>query len=127
MLQNIFRDLFNAYGVSEELSIDGRPQFMAEGFQAFSQLWGVKHRKPSVAYPQSNGRAEVAVVSAKWIICINLSTDGSLNNNRTAQAVLQYRNTLLPNIGLNPAQILLHRQLRDSIPTHPSHYHLHRD
>ena len=42
-LQNIFRDLFIAYGVSEELSSDGGPQLMAEGFQGFLKLWGVKH------------------------------------------------------------------------------------
>ena len=43
-LQNIFRDLFVAYGTSEELSSDGGPQFMSKGFQNFLKVWGVKHQ-----------------------------------------------------------------------------------
>ena len=42
-------------------------------------------------------------------------------------AILQYRNTPLPDIALSPAQILLHRQLRDSIPAHPAHYKPHKE
>ena len=34
-LQNIFRDLFIAYGVSEVLRSDRGPQFMAENFHQF--------------------------------------------------------------------------------------------
>ena len=42
-------------------------------------------------------------------------------------SLLQYRNTPLPDIALSPAQILLHRQLRDSIPAHPAHYKPHKE
>ena len=37
-LQNIFRDLFVAYGVSEELGSDGGSQFMSKSFQDFLKL-----------------------------------------------------------------------------------------
>ena len=57
----------------------------------------------------------------------NISRDGSLNNDKILRALLEYRNTPLPDIDLSPAQILFHRQLRDSIPTHRSQYHLHKD
>ncbi len=67
-LQRVFRDLFIAYGVSEELSTDGGPQFMAKDSQDLLKLWGVNHRILSAHYPQSNGRAEVAVKAAKRII-----------------------------------------------------------
>ena len=126
-LINILRDLFVSYGVAEELSSDGGPQFKAHQLNAFLQLWGVKHRKSSVDYPQSNGRAESAVKSAKRIIHNNISPDGSLNNNKAARAILQHRNTPLPGLNLSPAQILLHRQLRDSVPAHPSHYQVHKE
>ena len=43
------------------------------------------------------------------------------------RAILQYRNTPLPAIELSPAQILLHRQLRDSVPAHPAHYQPHKE
>ena len=120
-----FRSLFSSYGVSEELSTDGGPQFTSNTFQQFLKDWGVKHRLSSAGYPQSNGRAELAVKSAKRIIQEN-SVNGTLDNNKTTQAILQYRNTPLLHIGLSPAQILLHRQLRDHVPNHPSNYHLHK-
>ena len=86
-LQNIFRDLFIAYGVSEVLRSDRGPQFMAENFQQFLKLWGVKHRLSSVSYPQSNGRAEAAVKSAKHINHNNILADGSLNSKKAARAI----------------------------------------
>ena len=101
-LQKIFRDLFVAYGVSEELSSDGGPQFMSKSFQDFLKLWGVKHRLSSVAFPQSNGRAEVAVKTTKRIIHNNTSPDSSLDNDKAARGILQYRNTPLPDINLSP-------------------------
>ena len=56
----------------------------------------------------------------------NISPNGNLNNGKAARAILQYRNTPLPEIGLSPAQILFHRQLRDQLPTNPQHYKLHQ-
>ena len=78
-----------AYGVSEELSSDEGPQFMSKAFQDFLKVWGVKHRLSSIAFLQSNGRAEVAVKAAKWIIQNNISPDGSLNNDKAAWGILQ--------------------------------------
>ena len=57
----------------------------------------------------------------------NVSHNGSLNNDKVLKALLQYRNTPLPNINLSPAQILFHRQLKDSLPAHREQYHLHKD
>ena len=100
---------------------------MSKSFQDFLKIWGVKHRLSSIAFPQSNGRAEVAVKTAKRIIHNNTSPDGSLDNDKAARGILQYRNTPLPDINLSPAQVLLHRQLRDSIPAHPAHYRPHKE
>ena len=63
--------------------------------------------------------------SAKQIIYGNAKSDGSLNNDAAARALLQYRNTPLQDCKLSPAQILFHRQLKDTIPCHPSNYQLH--
>ena len=79
----------------------------------------------SVAYPQSNGRAELAVKTAKRIVNGNTDTQGSLDNDKAARAILQYRNTPIQGIGLSPAQLLLHRRLRDSIPSQPFLYKPH--
>ena len=103
------------YGVAEEVSSDGGPQFKSDLLKISFQS----------DYPQSNGQAEVAVKSTKRIIHDNANSNGSLNNDATVRSILQYRKTPLQDCGLSPAQIVFHRQLKDSIPCHPSKYQLH--
>ena len=126
-LVSICRSLFITFGTPEELSSDGGPQFTANIFKQFLDTWGIHHRLSSAEYPQSNGRAELGVKTAKRILLENTSTNGSIDNNNAARALLQYHNTPLPDIQLSPAQILFHCQLRDHIPTHPSRYRLHAE
>ena len=126
-LISICRDIFQTYGAPEELSSDGGPPFKSSTFTQFLKDWAVKHRLSSAAYPQSNGRAELAVKTAKRIIIGNTGPQGSLDNDRAARAVLQYRNTPIQNIGLSPAQLLLHRRLRDFVPSHPTLYKPHAE
>ena len=122
---SLCRSLFENYGVPEDLSSDGGPQFTSSAFLEFLKTWGVKHRLSSVAYPQSNGRAELAVKTAKRIVLGNATSNGSLDNDRAARAILQYRNTPIQGIGLSPAQMLLHRNLRDELPARAIYYKPH--
>ena len=126
-LINICRSLFVTFGTPEEISSDGGPQFKSNTFQAFLYTWGIYHCKSSVEYPQSIGRAELGVKTAKRILWDNTSRNGSIDNNKAARALLQYHNTPLPDLKLSPAQILFHRQSRDHIPAYPSQYHLHEE
>ena len=61
----------------------------------FLQNWGVKARLSSAQYPQSNGRAETAVKTAKRIIKTNAGGGGTLDTDRASLALLQYLNTPL--------------------------------
>ena len=124
LLANL-RNIFTSYGVPEEIGSDGGPQFASSDFKTFLKTWGIRHRLSSAEYPQSNGRAELAVKTAKRIILDNTNR-GSLNTDQAARALLQYRNTPIQSIGLSPAQILFHRQLRDHIPTHATHLRLNK-
>lgn len=101
---------FSTFGVPEELSSDGGPEFKASYTEEFLQLWGVRHRISSVSFPQSNGRAEVAVKTAK-----RHRPDGGLDHDRFLCAMLQLRNTPDPDCNLSPAQIIFGRPLRDSL------------
>ena len=65
--------------------------------------------------------------AGKRIVFGNTNSDGSLNNDKAARAIMQYRNTPIQGVGLSPAQLLLHRQLRDCVPAHPTLYKPHRD
>ena len=66
---------------------------MSESTQQFLKTWGIRHRVSSVAFPHSNCRAEVAVKTAKRLIRDNAGPQGSLDTDRFARALMQYRNT----------------------------------
>ena len=109
------RSLFATFGVPEELSSDGGPEFTASLTKDFLKTWGVKSRVSSAYNPQSNGRAEVAVKSAKRLLQSNICPSGSLDNDRFLRALLQLRNTPDPDCNLSPAQIIFGRPIRDSL------------
>ncbi|MEL6805249.1 MAG: hypothetical protein AAFO91_15870, partial [Bacteroidota bacterium] len=112
--------VFCTYGTPIKLYSDGGLVFTSSETTEFLQRWGVEHVISSARYPQSNGRAELAVKTAKRILHENVSPNGSLETEAASKALLQYRNTPIQGLGLSPAQVLFHRNLRDSIPTHPT-------
>ena len=109
------RTFFATFGVPEELSSDGGPEFTAHNTETFLRLWNVKHRVSSVSFPQSNGRAEVAVKAAKRLLMSNTGPTGNLDQDRFLRAILQLRNTPDRDCNLSPAQIIFGRPLRDSL------------
>ena len=109
------RTCFATFGVPDELASDGGPEFVASHTKNFLQLWGIRHRISSVAFPQSNGRAEVAVKSAKRLLLSNTGPTGSLDHDRFLRAMLQLRNTPDRDCNLSPAQIIFGRPLKDSL------------
>jgi len=109
------RNYFARFGVPTELSSDGGPEFTAGKTEKFLSNWGVKHRLSSAYNPQSNGRAEVAVKSAKRLLRSNIGTSGSLDTDGFLKAMLQLRNTPDPDCHLSPAQIIFGRPLRDTL------------
>ena len=110
------RKMFVSFGVPKELSSDGGPEFSAILTEQFLRTWGVRHRISSSYFPQSNGRAEVAVRSTKRLLEDNVETDGGLDSDRLIRALLQLRNTPAPDCRLSPAQVLFGRQLNDAMP-----------
>ena len=108
------RQFFSVFGVPEELSTDGGPQFKASVTQDFLAKWGVHHRVSSAYFPQSNGRAEVAVKAAKRLLLTNIGPSGSLNNDKFLRAILQLRNTPDPDCKVSPAEIVFGRRLKDA-------------
>ena len=109
------RVLFSIFGVPAELSSDGGPEFSASLTKEFLDKWDVKHRVSSAYFPQSNGRAEVAVKAAKRLLRANTGSNGTLDNDNFLKAILQLRNTPDPDCNLSPAQIIFGRPIRDSL------------
>ena len=108
------RRLFSSKGVPIELASDGGPEFTALDTRNFLQSWGVRQRLSSAYYPQSNGRAESAVKTAKRLLRGHTGPSGSLDTDAFIRALLQHRNT--PDAsGMSPAYILFGRQLPDGL------------
>ena len=116
-LKSVLSKLFAVYGVPEEFSSDGGSPFNSHDHATFLRKWGVNIRGSAAYYPQSNGRAELAVKTAKKILLGNCEPNGDIDNDRVARALLTYRNTPLQGIGLSPAQILYGRNLKDCMPS----------
>ncbi len=113
-LISCLRSFFSTFGVPVELASDGGPEFKADATGEFLRRWGVKHRLSSAYHPQSNGRAEVAVKSAKRLLRSNVGPTGTLDNDRLLCALLQLRNTPDPDCNVSPAQIIFGRPIRDA-------------
>ena len=114
-LIEILREYFSTFSVPAELSSDFGPQFKSSKLAHFLQRYGVHHRQSSSYFAHSNCRAEVAVKTAKRMIKDNIGQDGRITD-KFVRAILQYRNTPLPDTRLSPAQIVFGRQMRDLLP-----------
>jgi hypothetical protein len=106
--ENSLKTVFDAW--------NGGPEFVARESVDFFNRWGVKHWLSSAYFPQSNGRAEVAVKVMKRLLEDNISNDGSLNNDNIVRTLLQQRNTPDRTCKLSPAEILFGKTLRDTMP-----------
>nr|XP_027231522.1 uncharacterized protein LOC113823105 [Penaeus vannamei] len=82
--------------------------------------WGVHHVISSPHYPQSNGHAEAAVKSTKYLI-MKTAPSGNIDNEDFDRGLLELRN--IPNAtGRSPAQIFYGRPLRSCVPAHPESF-----
>ena len=124
-LINTLRHTFATYGIPDELSSDGGPEFMAQATRKFLHQWGIHHRLSSVAFPHSNCRAEVGVKTIKRLITGNIGKDGAINVDAFQEAILQYRNTPDPTTKMSPAICVFGRPTKDLIPILPGKYHPH--
>ena len=111
----------------EEVSLDGAPNYTSSEITEWLKSWGVSCRISSAYYPQSNGRAEVAVKSVKRLLKGNTGHRGSLCTDKVAKALMQFRNTPMRNGDKSPAELALGRPIRDTLPLPKSRYCIHPD
>ena len=91
-LIRVLKEVCTTYGVMEELSSDGGPQFVSAEFRQFCELWGIRQRVSSAYFPHSNSWAELGVKTVKRMLRENLGADGALDLAEVCRALLEYRN-----------------------------------
>lgn len=104
---NALKAIFARHGVPMVCVSDNGPCYSASAFQSFATSYGFVHQTASPRFPQSNGAAERAVQTMKALL--RKSADPHM-------ALLSYRTTPLNN-GYSPAELLMGRQLRSTVPT----------
>ena len=113
-LINSLSRTFITYGIPDELSSDGGPEFTATATREFLTHWDVHHRLSFVAFPHSNCRAEVGVKTVKRLI-----TDNTGPNGEWGMDAFQY--TIL----ISPAMCVFGRPIKDLILILPGKYKPH--
>ena len=110
---NAIKSVFARHGIPSVCVSDNGPWFAASQFRLFATEYGFQHRTSSPSFAQSNGEAERAVRTAKSML--DKSADIFL-------AFLSHRTSPLKN-GFSPAQLLMGRQLRSTVPSSPTILH----
>lgn len=88
---------------------DNGTQFTLGAFHEFTEDYKFRQTFTSPHYPQSNGEAESAVKISKRI----------LRQDDIFKALLSYRNTPIEATGKSPAELMMGRKLRTTIPMIP--------
>jgi hypothetical protein len=106
----VLKQQWARHGIPEEVVSDNA--FCSAEFATFARMWEFKHTTSSPRYPQSNGRAEAAVKTAKRLMskAKEAGADPFL-------ALLDWRNTPAEHSGLSPAQLMFGRRTRTRLPT----------
>uniref|UniRef100_A0A8C5G7Q6 Integrase catalytic domain-containing protein n=1 Tax=Gouania willdenowi TaxID=441366 RepID=A0A8C5G7Q6_GOUWI len=103
------KSMFACHWIPETLITDNGPQFSCQEMEQFAKEYCFEHVTSSPRYPQSNGEAERAVRTVKELL---------KKASHPYRALLAYRTTALAN-GYSPAQLLMGRRLRTTLPMLP--------
>ena len=102
---------FSNHGIPDKLHSDNMP-FGSREFQDFAKEYKFEHLTSSPDYPQSNGKVENAIKTAK-----SLMKKAKESGQDFYLSLLAWRNTPTEGMGSSPAQRLFSRRTKTSLPT----------
>ena len=112
---NKMKAIFARFGIPMKLVSDNGPQYAAEDFSRFAHEWALRHVTTSPIYPQANGLVERSVQTAKQLL-----KKAKVGSQDPFLSLLEYRNTQIDGLS-SPAQLLMSRRLRASLPETRDH------
>ena len=104
-------EIFARWGVPEIFISDNGREFANAEFGHFANEWQFHHVTSSPRYPQANGKVENAVRTIK-----RLFKKCALSGHSEFHALLDLRNTPSESIGISPAQRMMGRRCRTTLP-----------
>ena len=110
------KEIFACHGVPCELVSDNGPQFSSEEFHQFAFSCGFQHMTSSPRYPRGNGLIERGVQTIKGLL-----RKAHFANQDISYALLAYRSTPHETTSVSPAQLLMGRRLRTTLPSTPAY------
>ena len=102
---------FSNHGIPDKLHSDNMP-FGSREFQDFAKEYEFEHLTSSPDYPQSNGKVENTIKTAK-----SLMKKARESGQDFYLSLLAWRNTPTEGMGSSPAQRLFSRRTKTSLPT----------
>lgn len=107
---------FTDFGIPVKLISDNGPQFSSLEFQNWCKNWSILHTTSSPHFPASNGLAEAAIKSVKYLLS-KCSNTGDIKCDEFQRGLQELRNT--PGVdGRSPSQLLFGAPTRSTIPFH---------
>ena len=107
----VLRAVFARNGLPEQLVSDNGQQFIAEEFQLFLKMNGVKHITSAPYHPATNGLAERFVQTMKQSLTSMTKGQGSTQT-KLSRFLIKYRHTPHSKTGETPAALFMGRSLR---------------
>ena len=100
------------HGVPDQLVSDNRQPFASASFQEFANTYNFEHVTSSPTYPQSNGKVENAVKTAKTLL-----EKARKSEQDPYLALLDWRNTPTETVKTSPVQRLFGRRTKTQLST----------
>ncbi|GCB64208.1 hypothetical protein scyTo_0000248 [Scyliorhinus torazame] len=105
------KDTFARHGIPLTVISNNGPCFASQEWTNFARRYNFVHVTSSPLYPQCNGKAEKGVHVVKRLLCKAANAGSAFY-----LALLAYRSAQL-STGLSPAQLLMGRTLRTTLPS----------